>query len=137
MSWLYLVLLAAAAAAAVLLVRTLDKKNRREIVAAYGMPSSVDPADFGGLDSTVSIVLFTHADCRACSAARRICNSLSVPVVELDGRDSQEVLDRYGVDGVPTTLLVDAGGTVLAGWVGPLNPRQVEEAIADCGEAEG
>lgn len=133
MSWLHLVLLATAGVTAVLLVRTLDKKNRREIVAAYGMPASVDPADFGGLGAPVSIVLFTHTDCRACSAARRICGSLSVPVVEIDGHEDQAVLDRYGIDGVPTTLVVDWGGTVLSGWVGPLNPRQVEDAVTNPG----
>ncbi|RIK09437.1 MAG: hypothetical protein DCC49_06195 [Acidobacteria bacterium] len=137
MSWLHLVLLAAAAAAAVLLVRTLDKKNRREIVAVYGMPTSVAPDDFGGLETPVSIILFTHADCRACSAAKRICQTFSVPMVEVDGRENQAVLDRYGIDGVPTTLVVDAGGTVLAGWVGPLVPRQIEEALADAGVSSG
>lgn len=137
MSWLHLVLLGAAGVAAIVLVRTLDKKNRREIVAAYGMPASVDPADFGRLDSPVSVILFTHADCRACGAARRICNSLPAPVFEIDGHESQEVLDRYGIDGVPTTLVVDTGGTVIAGWVGPLNPRLVEEAVKNPGGADG
>lgn len=137
MTWFHLVLLVAAGLAAVLLVRMLDKKNRREIVAAYGMPTSVDPADLGGLDSPVSIILFTHADCRACGAARRICRSVSVPVVEIDGYANQAILDRYGIDGVPTTLVVDARGTVLAGWVGPLNSRQVEDAVTNPGITGG
>lgn len=136
MSWFQLVLLAVAGVAAVLLVRTLDKKNRREIVAAYGMPTSVDPADFGGFEAPVSIILFTHADCRACSAARRICGSLSVPVAEIDGHEDQAVLDRYGIDGVPTTLVVDAGA-VLSGWVGPLNPSQVEQVVKNPGAVGG
>lgn len=128
MTWLHWLLVAMAVVGAVAAVRILDRKNRREIVAAYGMPASVDPSDFGGLGEPRTIILFTHEDCRACLAARRICQSQNVPFLEVNG--SQAMLDRYGIDGVPTTLVVDEGGTVLAGWVGPLEPKRVRDAAA-------
>lgn len=125
--WLQLAVVLLSVAAAVGVIRYLDRRSRREIVAAYGVPSSVDPEDFGGFDE-LTLLLFTHPDCRACLGARRVTRSLSVKVVEIS---EQPIMDRYGIDGVPTTLIVDSAGQVLKSWVGPLDPRSIRKALTE------
>lgn len=121
-------LLALAIIAAIVVVRILDKRRQGEVIVQYAIPKKVDPADFPGVLDGPSILLFTHVECRACRGARRIAAAQGLPVHEVDGNENPGLLEVYGIDGVPATLLVEADGRVTAGWVGPLDSKVVTAA---------
>lgn len=121
----------AAAVAAILIVVVLDRRRRGSSVARpYGIPRYLALDDFPGIQETPAIVLFSHPDCRSCNAARRIAGSQAIPLVEIDGRANERLLEEYGIDGVPATLIINGDGSVAKGWVGPLRPHDVSESVS-------
>jgi thioredoxin-related protein len=51
--------------------------------------------------------------------------------VQLD--DTLEVLRRYRVRGMPTSIFIDANGVVQGVWVGLITPAKVAELLAEVG----
>jgi len=51
--------------------------------------------------------------------------------VQLDG--TLEVLRRYRVRGMPTSIFIDASGVVQGVWVGLITPDKVAELLAEVG----
>lgn len=58
---------------------------------------------------------------------------LSDEGVQLD--DTLEVLRRYRVRGMPTSIFIDADGVVQGVWVGLITPDKVAELLAEVGIA--
>lgn len=118
------------ALAAVVAVRLLDRKRRYEPTTDYGIPPALEEADFPELGGVPAAVVFTDPDCRACDGARRMLSARPVRLIEVDAASRQDLLDKYSIDGVPTSLIVDGDGAVIDGWVGPLEASRVDLAIS-------
>ncbi len=64
-------------------------------------------------------------------ATRKARARLSDEGVQLD--DTLEVLRRYRVRGMPTSIFIDASGVVQGVWVGLITPDKVAELLAEVG----
>ncbi|MCB1261991.1 MAG: thioredoxin family protein [Acidimicrobiales bacterium] len=116
-------IVAAIAVAAVLRRRGGDAPTQ----TSWSVPSQLDPADLGHLHATWAVVTFTSATCNSCAAVRSDVAGLADPgrvaVIDLEVGEARELHERYGIDAVPTLVLVDAAtGVVHASAVGPLDP---------------
>lgn len=106
---------------------------------SYKAPTQVDRDDFEGQGVPTLIAVFTSATCASCAialeTARSVVASAGEGVVMQDlevNRDSR-MHQRYTIDGVPTTLVVDAEGVVRASFFGPTDVSQVAEALPTSG----
>ena len=53
---------------------------------------------------------------------------------ELEYGAQRAVHDRYGIDAVPTTLVVDTSGVVVASFIGPVTATDLWAAVAEARE---
>lgn len=65
-------------------------------------------------DLEPGVTLFTSMTCDSCDRARETLEALDVPFEEVSYEGHPDEFERLGVTGVPTILMVAAGGT---GWV--------------------
>ena len=104
---------------------------------AYPVPAQLDRLDFPRPDAPWLFVLFSSRTCDSCGpmAARvRALESEVVATVDVEAGDDKELHRRYRVEGVPMVVLADAEGVVRAGFVGSVDPWELEGALA---EAQG
>ena len=106
------------------------------------VPTRVRPADVG-LDDGPAIIVFTEASCQSCQAAIRLVRGpagADVPVADIEYGQDRDIHETYGIDTVPTTVVVSADGTVAGGWTGKVDPGDLAIALAevlDEGDSEG
>jgi hypothetical protein len=100
----------------------------------YRVPQQLDRADFDHPDSPWLVVVFTSTTCDSCAGAlekARVLASADVAVVDVPYQGRKDLHERYAVDAVPTTLLVDAEGVVQASFVGTPSATDLWAAVAD------
>ncbi len=104
---------------------------------SYKAPTQVDRDDFEQTASTL-IAVFTSATCASCAVALETARSVvagaadatDVAMVDLEVNRDSRLHQRYKIDGVPTTLVIDHEGVVQASFFGPTDVAQVNDAIA-------
>ncbi len=90
------------------------------------------------LGERATFVQFSTAFCQPCRATRQVLDHLArtapgVVHVDVDAESNLELVRRFGVTRTPTTLVLDATGTVRRRAVGPLrltDARAVAEEVA-------
>jgi len=103
----------------------------------YAVPAQVDRGDFARPDAAWLVAVFTSATCTTC---RGVCEraqplaSDAVVVQELEHQADRALHDRYGIEAVPTTLVVDAEGVVAASFLGPVTATDLWAAVAEARE---
>lgn len=104
-------------------------------VAARWQRPAHPPIDLGSLAATPGIVLFTSTDCANCERARAVVGSIGVPVREVTWEGEPALMEGAGVQAVPLTAVVGAGGTVT--WLGAGVPssRALRSAVRRAGLA--
>jgi len=106
---------------------------------SYRAPTQLDRDDFADTAGRLLIVLFSSATCDSCPGAWAVIEAITarlVPVVaaeRYDVQDAPELHGRYRIDGVPTTLVVDAEGVVVQAFFGPLTAEQLADALTEAG----
>ncbi len=96
------------------------------------VPTRVRPADVG-LPDAPAIVVFTEATCQSCQAAIRLVRGpagAELPVADIEYGQDRHTHETYGIDTVPTTVVVHADGTVAGGWTGKVDPGDLAIALA-------
>jgi hypothetical protein len=99
-----------------------------------GPPTQLDRADFPRPDAPWLVVTFSSATCDSCAQVRRTAAALASDVVSVFDAEvtaEGELHRRYGIDAVPTTLLVDAHGVVGRSFVGPVSATHLWGALAE------
>src|SRR5688500_19321876 len=128
------VLIALALAALALVVAAVVQRRQRTdapVRTGYAVPAQVDRADFARPDAPWLVAVFTSATCGACAgvwAKARHLESDAVAVQELEHGVDRAIHDRYGIDAVPVSLVVDATGVVQASFVGPVTATEIGRA---------
>lgn len=120
--------------AAVLARRTAATAAPAPTGGAGTVPAGVLRADFARPDAPVLVVLFSSATCDSCRGTWRQVVPLAgdaVAVVDVDWQSAGELHRRYGIEAVPTVLVVDAVGEVRASFVGPPAPAAVAAAVSE------
>ena len=115
--------------------------QRRQLAApvdtGYHVPSQLHRGDFERPDADWLVVVFTSATCNSCRGmwekARQL-DSTAVAVDQVEVGERKDLHDRYGIDGVPTTVVADADGVVRASFLGPATATDVWAALAELRE---
>jgi hypothetical protein len=103
----------------------------------YAMPEQVDRADFDRPDAPWLVAVFTSATCSTCQGVWDRAQPLAseaVAVQELEYTADRAMHDRYAIEAVPTTLVVDAEGVVAASFLGPVTATDLWAAVAEARE---
>ena len=134
-----LVVVVVVAAVAVVLAALVQRRSPPAGPAPTGhhVPAQLHRPDFVRPDAPWIVVVFTSATCRTCQGVWdkvRHLDSTSVAVQEVEVGEDQVLHDRYGIDGVPTTVIADAEGVVRASFLGPATATDLWAAVAELRE---
>jgi hypothetical protein len=124
--------------AVAVVVAVLLQRRRPDPPSApsYRAPSQLDRDDFVNPSLSTLIALFASTTCHTCpkawdavlqAVAER--NDGDIATQRIDVQDNPDLHTRYRIDGVPTTLVVDADGVVTQAFFGPVTSRDVAEAL--------
>ena len=101
-------------------------------VRRNSLPTRV-PGSEVGLGATAAIVVFTENSCHSCQDVVRLIRGpagAGLPVADIEYGADQELHRKFDIDTVPTTVIVDEQGTVVAGWVGRIDLSEFTNALA-------
>lgn len=124
---------------AVAIAALIQRRQRTDAPAgrSYAVPVQIDRADFARPDAPWLVAVFTSATCNACAGVwerAQPLESTAVAVVEIEYGAARDVHERYGIDAVPTSLVVDADGVVVRSWAGPVTATDLWAAVAEARE---
>lgn len=114
----------------------LQRRQRPDapVRTGYARPEQVDRADFVRPDAPWLVAVFTSATCTTCAGVwdrARHVESVAVAVQELEYVSERTLHDRYEIEAVPTTLIVDADGVVQNSFLGPVTATDLWAAVAE------
>jgi hypothetical protein len=134
---IFLAVVLALVAVAVAAVLQRRRHAPAPIRTGYAMPAQVDRADFARPDAPWLVAVFTSATCSSCAGVWERAQPLesdAVAVQELEHARDRGLHDRYEIDAVPATLVIDADGVVVASYVGPVTATDLWAAVAEARE---
>ena len=129
--------LAAGLALVALAVAAFVQRRQRPDVptrTGYGVPAQLDRDDFARPEVPWLVAVFTSATCDACRGVwerAQPLESAQVAVQELEYLAQRSVHDRYEIEAVPTTLVADGDGVVVASFVGPVTATDLWAAVGE------
>jgi hypothetical protein len=134
-----LVVALALALVAVAVAAVLQRRQRPKVPVrtGYSVPLQVDRADFDRPDAPWLVAVFTSATCSSCRGVWERAQPLAsdaVVVQELEHTRDRALHDRYAIDAVPATLVVDPAGVVVASFIGPVTATDLWAAVAEARE---
>ncbi|MEM7321977.1 MAG: thioredoxin family protein [Actinomycetota bacterium] len=129
-----LVVLVVLAAVAVAIALFLQRRRPDPPSApSYRAPAQLDRDDFSGGDHPVLAVVFASTTCQTCPEVWAMIEPLAsdlLAVERVDVQDRGDLHQRYRIDGVPTTLLVDPDGVVTKAYFGPMSQEELDDGLA-------
>ena len=134
------VLLVGAVALALVLRR---RRPDEPVRTSWAVPTWLDRSDFASPAAPWLVAVFTSATCRSCQATVDTARPLAgaeVAVEEIEVRDRPDLHQRYGIEAVPTVVIVDAEGAVRGSFIGPPTTAELWARVAEAredGPAEG
>jgi hypothetical protein len=123
----------AVVAAAVLQRRTAARAAPAPTGGAGTVPAGVRRADFTRPDAPWLVVLFSSKGCESCRGTWSKVEPLAsdaVAVADVAWQTGSDLHRRYGIEAVPTVLVVDTEGEVRASFVGPPTAADLWAAVA-------
>ncbi len=100
----------------------------------WRVPTQLDRGDFEGGAYAWLVAVFTSSACQSCRRATEKAAVLASPQVayqEIAYQDRKELHERYGIDAVPTIVMVDADGVVHKSFVGVPSATDLWAALAE------
>ena len=134
------ILLAVVLALVALGVAAYLQRRQRPVApvrTGWTLPGQVHREDFDRPDAPWLVAVFTSGTCSSCRGVWERAQPLAssaVVVQELEHGRDRAMHDRYGIDAVPTTLVVDGQGVVAASFVGPVTATDLWAAVAEARE---
>jgi thioredoxin-related protein len=89
-------------------------------------PGNLDRSEFLAPTAPLLIAVFTSETCSSCDAVWAELSgyeSATVAAQNVEVTADPALHSRYGIDSVPTAVIVDAAGETQAAFVGPLGPE--------------
>ena len=86
-----------------------------------------------GLDAGPAIIIFTESNCLSCRDAVSVIRGpagAGISVADVEYGERPQLHKRFGIETVPTTVVVDAAGSVVAGWIGRIDLSELTLALA-------
>jgi hypothetical protein len=133
-------LTALALVAIVLAVAALAQRRRTPdapVRTGYAVPQQLDRQDFARPDAPWLVAVFSSATCDSCAGVwerARHLESSAVAVEEVELVERKALHERYGIEAVPTTLVVDGAGVVQRSFLGPVTATDLWAAVAEARE---
>lgn len=117
----------------------LQRRQRPDapVRTGYAVPAQLDRADFARPDAPWLVAVFTSATCSTCQGVWQRAQPLgseAVAVQEIEYQAERALHDRYEIDAVPTTLVVDAAGVVASSFLGTVTATDLWAAVAEARE---
>jgi hypothetical protein len=117
----------------------LQRRQRPDapVRTGYSVPAQLDRADFARPDAPWLVAVFTSATCDACHGVWERAQPLasaSVVLQQVEYGADRALHERYGIDAVPTTLVVGPDGVVVDSFVGPVTATDLWAAVAEARE---
>ena len=140
-----LVVLAVLAVLGVALAAILQRRRPDPpSVPGYRAPTQLNRAEFANQQVPILVALFSSATCDSCPVAWATIQSVVKGIEDpeladrvdherIDIQDNPDLHRRYRIDGVPTTVVVDADGVVIQAFFGPMTDGQLLEALTRAG----
>ncbi len=131
--------MAVIAAVAVVVAVVVQRRQppAEPVRTGYNVPAQLHRPDFAGVGVPWLVATFSSATCDTCAgvwAKVQALESDSVAVMEVEVSERKDLHDRYGIDGVPTTVVADAQGVVRASFLGPVTATDLWAAVAELRE---
>lgn len=127
------------AGVALAVAAVLQRRQRpaAPVRSGYAVPGQVGRADFVRADAPWLVAVFTSATCSTCAGVwdrARHLESDAVAVQEVEYTADRELHERYGIEAVPATLVIDHEGVVQASFLGPVTATDLWAAVAEARE---
>lgn len=122
--------------AAALLIAWIAQRRKPAppVRTGHQVPDQLDRNDFDIPDAEWLVAVFTDASCKSCAKAIDVASALeskAVAVQTVELQTDKELHDRYEIDSVPTTCVVDREGVVKASFLGPPKAADLWAAVAE------
>jgi hypothetical protein len=130
----FVVVVVVAVVAVVVALVVQRRQPDAPVRTGYNVPGQLHRPDFARPDADWLVVVFTSATCATCAGVWekvQVLESDAVATQELEVSATQELHDRYGIDGVPTTVIADRDGVVRASFLGPATATDLWAAVAE------
>jgi hypothetical protein len=104
---------------------------------SYAVPTLVDRTHFERPEAPWMVIEFSSSTCLACRGTWdkvQLLESDVVAVADIDAVTGKAIHDRYGIDAVPMTIIVDAAGMVRRSFVGEPTATDLWAAVAELRE---
>jgi hypothetical protein len=100
----------------------------------YDVPAMVDRADFDRPDAPWLVVEFSSATCLSCRDVWekvRQLESDDVAVQDVEAIERKDLHEKYAIDAVPMTVVVDRDGVTKTSFLGVPSAADLWAAVAD------
>lgn len=120
---------------AVVVARLLRSRRKPAVAPSrdWHLPTHIDPADLATGTPWV-VAIFTSSTCETCQSVLTTAAPLAsddVAVLDLPYQSQRDLHDRYGIEAVPSTLVVAPDGNVVVAWIGVIEPGVLWAAVAE------
>lgn len=132
--WVNALLVVVVVALGLLVARVARRPTPLPAPATFDAPEWVDRADFVSPGSPWLVAVFSSATCHTCAevwSKAAVLASAEVAVHDVEVGEAPELHRRYGIAGVPITVVADRDGTVRASFVGPVSATHLWAALAE------
>lgn len=127
------------AAVAIGVAAVVQRRQRPDapVRTGYALPAQLDRDDFARPDAPWLVAVFTSATCASCAGVWERAQPLeseAVAVQQVVHQADRALHERYAIEAVPTTLVVDGDGVVAASFIGPVTATDLWAAVAEVRE---
>lgn len=127
------------AGAALVVAAVVQRRQRPDapVRTGYAVPAQLDRADFPRPEAPWLVAVFTSATCNTCAGVWERAQPLEsavVAIAEVELGAQRELHERYGIEAVPTAVVVDREGVVRRSFLGPVTATDLWAAVAEARE---
>ena len=130
-----LIVVVAVVAVAALLAKFLQRrKPQAPTQPKMEVPAQVDRNDFPQPEVQWLVAVFSSASCATCIdvvAKSQALATSQVVVANVEYPERKDLHDRYGIDAVPTIVVVDTDGVVRGSFIGPGSATDLWAGVAE------
>ncbi len=103
----------------------------------WSVPDQVNREDFALPEVPWLVAVFTSSSCDTCAeviAKAQPLASSQVTVQEIEAKENKHLHDRYKIEAVPLTALIDKQGVVRSHFLGPVRSSELWSSLAELRE---
>lgn len=133
MTQLFIAASIAAVVGSMALVVRSRRNNDPPTQRRFSVPSQIDRSDFGSPRQEWLVVVFTSSTCAVCADVAAKVDALAsanVATRTVEYATDRPLHERYGIDAVPTVVIVDERGVVRHHVLGPISATDLWAAVA-------